>query len=59
MLRGPGYRNETGLVFTNADGSAIHPERFSSWFDVRIITEHGELIGECTIDPTRDYQPIK
>jgi len=32
VLLGPGYRNEAGLVFTNADGSAIHPERFSSWF---------------------------
>jgi integrase len=32
VLLGPGYANAADLVFTNADGSAIHPERFSSWF---------------------------
>lgn len=32
LLLGPGYGNAGDLVFTNADGSAIHPERFSSWF---------------------------
>ena len=32
---GPEYHDAGGLVFTQADGSAIHPERFSSWFKRR------------------------
>jgi integrase len=32
MLCGGGYR-ETGLVATRPDGSWIHPERFSRWFE--------------------------
>jgi integrase len=32
---GPGWK-ETGLVFTQIDGSAIHPERFSKWFTDRV-----------------------
>jgi len=32
LLLGAGYANSEDLVFTRADGSAIHPERFSSWF---------------------------
>lgn len=29
---GSGYKNAEDLVFTHADGSPIHPERFSAWF---------------------------
>lgn len=29
---GPAYQETNDLVFTREDGSAIHPERFSSWF---------------------------
>lgn len=32
MLLGPGYQASGDLVFTRADGSSIHPERFSAWF---------------------------
>lgn len=32
MLLGPGYQSSGDLVFTRADGSPIHPERFSAWF---------------------------
>lgn len=27
--------------------------------DVRVVSEDGELIRHLTIDPTRDYQPIR
>ena len=27
--------------------------------DVRVITEHGELLAEFTIDPTKTYQTQK
>ncbi len=26
--------------------------------DVRVITEDGELLGQLTLDPSRDYQPL-
>jgi len=32
LLLGAGYANIEDLVFARADGSPIHPERFSSWF---------------------------
>lgn len=32
LLVGPTYDNSADLVFTREDGSAIHPERLSSWF---------------------------
>ncbi len=35
LLMGAGYRDTENLVFTRADGSAIHPERFSAWFKQR------------------------
>ena len=25
--------------------------------DIRILTEHGELLRQLTLDPTTDYQP--
>jgi hypothetical protein len=25
--------------------------------EIRVLTEHGELLRELTLDPTRDYQP--
>jgi integrase len=43
-----GEWQDTGLVFTREDGSPIHPERLSKWFDQRVnaaklprITFHG------------------
>lgn len=35
LLLGPDYLDTGGLVFTKQDGSTIHPERFSSWFQQR------------------------
>ena len=32
LRSGPEYQDSEGLVFTQPDGSTIHPERFSSWF---------------------------
>ncbi len=32
LVLGPAWR-DTGLVFTAVDGSALHPERFSNWFE--------------------------
>jgi integrase len=32
LRSGPQYLDTAGLVFTQPDGSPIHPERFSSWF---------------------------
>lgn len=32
LLVGPDYANLDDLVFTQPDGSPIHPERFSAWF---------------------------
>jgi hypothetical protein len=26
--------------------------------DVRVLTEHGELLGTCTIDPAKGYQAL-
>jgi hypothetical protein len=27
--------------------------------DVRVVDDQGELIGRCTIDPARGYQPLQ
>ncbi len=35
MLLGPAYRDAGDIVFTRADGAALHPERFSAWFKQR------------------------
>src|SRR5207249_1187905 len=35
LLLGPAYENDTDLVFTRPDGSGIHPERISRWFQQR------------------------
>jgi hypothetical protein len=39
--------NDTGLVFTRENGTAIHPERLTSWFE--------QLIREAALCPRSVY----
>jgi hypothetical protein len=32
---------------------------FATGTDVRLVSDKGKLIGQLTIDPTRNYQPMK
>jgi integrase len=59
------WKNSEGLVFVREDGSMIHPERLSKWFDQRVtaaklprITFHGLRHSYVTM-LLRGGQPIR
>lgn len=40
LVYGPDYQNDADLVFTEIDGSSIHPERLTRWFN-RLCRQSG------------------
>jgi integrase len=63
LLMGGGW-TETGLVFTNADGTLVHPESFSKVFDRRVaawgfphLTVHGLRHTWATVALTNGVHP--
>ena len=63
LLMGEGW-TDTGLVFTNADGTLVHPESFSKVFDRRVsawdfphLTIHGLRHTWATVALTHGVHP--